>query len=71
MVDYDEEKIIEIVYTNYKGETSKRRILPVKIWYGSTDWHKDKQWLLDAFDLGKDALRNFALKDISNWGEVG
>ncbi len=61
------QKRARILYTNYKGETAYRDIIPEKIWFGSTDWHKEEQWLLDAIDLGKDALRNFAMKDIQEW----
>lgn len=58
---------ISIVYTNYRGETSVRRIVPEKIWFGSTEWHPEEQWLLDAVDLEKNAPRSFALKDIRAW----
>lgn len=56
-----------IVYTNWQGVTSTRRILPVEIWYGSTEWHKEEQWLLKALDLDKQAERDFAMKDIEEW----
>lgn len=55
-------QIIEIGYTNHRGEWSKRRLIPIRVWYGSTAWH-GPQWLLEAFDLDKSALRDFALKD--------
>ncbi|WP_086930705.1 WYL domain-containing protein [Agarilytica rhodophyticola] len=63
----EKDKKVKILYTNYRGETSYRDIVPIKIWYGSTDWHKEEQWLLDGHDQGKDALRNFAMKDIKEW----
>ncbi len=63
----DAKKVITVRYTNYKGETGMRSIVPEKIWFGSTEWHKDEQWLLDAYDIDKAAIRNFALKDISEW----
>lgn len=58
---------VEIVYTNWRGETSKRVIKPIKIWFGATNWHKQEQWLLKATDIEKNAERDFALKDISSW----
>jgi predicted DNA-binding transcriptional regulator YafY len=58
---------ITIVYTNWRGETGERRIKPVKIWFGSTEWHKEEQWFLRAVDLDKNAERDFALKDIRAW----
>ena len=63
----DKKKLVNIVYTNYRRETRVRRILPNKIWYGKTKWHPDEQWLLDAYDFEKQALRTFAMKDIRAW----
>jgi predicted DNA-binding transcriptional regulator YafY len=57
-------KVVSIVYTNYRGETSVRRIVPEAVRFGATEWHPEEQWLLDAHDLDKDAQRSFALKDI-------
>lgn len=63
-------KKVKILYTNYRGETSHREILPEKIWFGSTEWHSEAQWLLDAYDVEKGAIRNFAMKDIQEWVEA-
>ncbi len=62
-------KVVTIEYTNYRGERGEREIIPQKIWFGATDWHPEEQWLLDAHDVAKDALRNFAMKDIHAWKE--
>lgn len=58
---------VQIVYTNYRGETAVRKIHPKRIWFGSTKWHPEEQWLLDALDLEKMADRSFALRDIRVW----
>ena len=58
---------VRIVYTNWRGETSIREILPKEIVFGVTKWHKDEQWLLVAIDLNKQAERTFAMKDIRAW----
>ena len=58
---------VRILYTNYKGETGLRAITPVRIFFGSTDWHKEPQWLLDALDLDKGENRTFAMKDVRAW----
>jgi predicted DNA-binding transcriptional regulator YafY len=63
-------KAVKILYTNYRGETSRRVILPEKIWFGSTEWHPEAQWLLDAHDVEKYAIRNFAMKDIKEWSDA-
>jgi predicted DNA-binding transcriptional regulator YafY len=60
-------KSIKILYKNWKNETSIRHIQPIQIWYGSTEWHKEDQWLMKALDLDKDEERDFALKDIIEW----
>jgi len=62
-----EAKSVRIVYTNYKGETDIRRILPKEIIFGSNEWHKEDQWLLLAYDQDKQADRTFAMKDIRAW----
>lgn len=62
---------VSLTYTNYKGETAVRRILPKSLRYGSTQWHPEPQWLLLATDVEKLADREFALKDFGqqNSGE--
>lgn len=56
---------LEFDYVNYKGEASRRKVegLP-HLWYGTTEYHQDPQWLMTAFDVNKQALRDFALRDI-------
>ncbi|MBZ9682726.1 MULTISPECIES: WYL domain-containing protein [unclassified Mesorhizobium] len=51
-------------YTNWRGDHSVRRITPVKIWFGTTEWHQEHQWFLQGTDLDKGELRDFSLKDI-------
>ena len=62
-------KTVKILYTNWKGEVAWRTVLPRKIWFGSTEWHREEQWLLKALDMEKDAERDFTLKDIQRWVE--
>lgn len=59
----DTSQLLTITYTNYKGETSVRRIAPKSIRFGSTERHPEPQWLLLAWDIDKQADREFALKD--------
>lgn len=56
-----------IDYTNYRNERRVREIRPINIWYGTTQWHPEPQWLLDAEDLGSGSTRTFALQDIHAW----
>jgi hypothetical protein len=55
---------VVIGYTNHRGEFAERRIHPMNVWYGSTKWHPERQWFLDALDYDKGEYRDFALKDI-------
>ncbi len=52
-------------YTNWRGEFSVRRVLPIRVWFGSTDWHPEPQWLLRALDLDKGGERDFAFSQIN------
>ena len=60
-------KPLKFKYKNWKGITAIRTVIPEKIYYGSTEFHKESQWLMEAFDLDKDATRTFAVKDILAW----
>lgn len=57
-------KAISFVYTNYRGETGKRTVLPLSLYEGSTGYHPKRQWLLEAQDMEKNQLRHFAVADI-------
>lgn len=63
----EEKKIVKILYTNWKGETRERTILPISIEYKSTEWHTEEQWILNAMDIEKNEMRSFAIKDIKEW----
>ncbi|MBU1644032.1 MAG: WYL domain-containing protein [Nanoarchaeota archaeon] len=63
----DEEKEVKILYTNWRGETNIRKIMPKEIVFMSNEWHKEKQWCVIAYDLDKQADRTFACKDIKCW----
>lgn len=63
----EEKRIVKILYTNWKGETRYRNIIPKSIEFKSTEWHKEEQWILNALDVDKNADRAFAIKDIKEW----
>lgn len=54
---------ISVTYTNYRGETAKRTISPIEIWFGQTKWHPKLGWLLHCYDWEKEAFRDYALAD--------
>ncbi len=67
MATFDKRQVVRIRYTNYRGETAVRRIVPGEMRFAANEWHTSPQWLLDAFDLDKDGVRSFAVKDIHEW----
>lgn len=56
--------LVTVRYKNHKGEESIRNILPISLWFGSTAWHREPQWLLHCFDLDKQATRDYAMSGI-------
>lgn len=54
-----------VLYTNYKGERRERCIIPIHLWYGSTEYHPEPQWLMQALDKEKQQVRDFAMKDMT------
>lgn len=67
---YDAAQLVVILYTNYRGETARRKIIPSSIWFGSTEYHPKAQWLLEAYDVEKGADRTFAIADVAEWTEL-
>jgi len=63
----EENKVIKILYKNWRGETSIRNIIPKEIVFISTEWHPEEQWCLIAHDVDKGSERTFACKDIKSW----
>ncbi|MDO8507867.1 MAG: hypothetical protein Q7S53_04875 [bacterium] len=60
-------KSVKIIYKNFRGEVTTREIIPDHIRFEGTQWHKEPQWTLHAFDIEKKAIRYFAIKDIQEW----
>ena len=67
-MNFNDNQKVKILYTNWKGVTSYRNIVPKSFEFKSTEWHPEEQWILNAFDVDKQADRAFALKDIKEWG---
>ncbi|PID32885.1 hypothetical protein CR956_00115 [Candidatus Saccharibacteria bacterium] len=61
------EQVVVIDYTNYRGKRMLRRVRPIRLVFDSNQWHPKPEWLLEAFDLDKNAERTFSLKDIHSW----
>ena len=51
-------------YTNWRGEWAIRYARPVRMFFGSTGYHADEQWLMEMVDLDKNETRVFAMRDM-------
>ncbi len=56
---------LEFIYRNHRGEVSKRQMIPRALVWGATEWHPEPQWLIRGWDIEKDAVRHYALNDMS------
>lgn len=52
---------LTITFTDSTGVERERCVIPQRVWFGSTEWHPDAQWLLDAYDMDRHAVRSFEL----------
>ncbi len=58
---------IKVKYTNYRGETAIRTIIPGECRWGTSEYHKEEQWLMRVFDVDRNDYREYALQDIEEW----
>lgn len=64
----DSSKIIEVLYKNWKGKTSHRKIMPLEMEFTTSEWHgEEPQWFIRAICLDKNEERMFAMKDIRSF----
>jgi predicted DNA-binding transcriptional regulator YafY len=64
----DEAQVVEIDYTNWRGERLIRCIVPTGVVaFENNEWHLEPQWLLEAIDIEKDEIRMFAMRSIHSW----
>jgi predicted DNA-binding transcriptional regulator YafY len=55
---------IVLDYTNWKGERKDRRIMPLTLWFGVSEFHDEPQWFIRAMDLDRNVMRDFSLATI-------
>lgn len=61
---------VTIDYTNYRNERSTYQIIPIGIKFASSEYHPERQWMLDALKVMPDGTmepRAFAMRDIHSW----
>lgn len=59
----DHRRTIHVTYTNWRGRTRTREVLPQSVRYGATKHCPQPQWLLTAIDVETGESRDFALQD--------
>ena len=63
-------QLLEFSYVNYKGIVGTRRVNPLSVRWGTSEWYSSPQWLLMCWDLDKQDRREFALLGMSDIKQV-
>jgi predicted DNA-binding transcriptional regulator YafY len=63
-------RFVQFRYTNHRGETRLRRVVPRRIEFIATDWYPEPQWILFALDIDKAAERGFAMTRVHDWQQL-
>jgi hypothetical protein len=61
------DQIVHLAFVDLHGHREVRRVVPDRIWFGKTDWVKDPQWLLDAYDVDRCTLRTYPMQAIEDF----
>jgi len=56
---------LSFTYRNHRGDVAVRSAVPLDVRWGSTEWHREPQWLMRALDVDKGVEREFAMRDMS------
>lgn len=57
---------ISFLYLNHRGKIGTRKVIYDGVRYGTSEWHKEPQWLLKGIDIDRNQIREFAMKDMKN-----
>ena len=71
MILADFAKRVRFNYKNYRGEFEDRTVYAERIWWGSTEYHPEPQWLLKGWDYSRQSNREFAMKDMTDVQPAG
>lgn len=55
---------VSFTYTNHRGITEERTIIPHRLYHGVSTFHPEPQWLLECYDMDRQAIRTYALSGI-------
>lgn len=53
-----------LIYENYKGVVAERCVIPLSIFFGVTEYHRQSGYMLHSWDIEKKAYRDFALVNV-------
>lgn len=70
MTSFYDGKVVEIDYTNWKGERRWRRVVPRDVWFGISRWHHERQWFMRGWCLESGEQREFCMATIHGWREA-
>lgn len=55
---------IKVRYTNHRGETRIREIIPIRFAYKNSTFHSGgPEYIMECWDVEKRAMRDYSLKD--------
>ena len=59
--------VLRMIYCKNRDQidelTEERHVIPVTVFFGYADWHPEPQWFLKAWDLDRQAERDFPLRE--------
>lgn len=58
---------VALDYTNHEGVRGVRRVKPLLIDYGTTDWHPEPGFLMPCWDMDRGAYRIYSLGGFHAW----
>lgn len=57
---------LHFTYKNHRGEVSQRIAVSQSTRFAATEYHTTPQWIMRAWDCHKEAIRDFAMNDMSD-----
>lgn len=61
---------VRVLYINWRGEAAMRTIVPGDVYYDDEgdNWHPEPGWRMHAYDVEKEAFRDFDLAKMNFLG---
>jgi hypothetical protein len=71
-VELDTDDAVSVDYTNHRGERGVRHVIPLSLpprKMPTDHQYHPGAWVIEVWDLDRQAQRSYALKDIHSWEE--